>query len=278
MRRRFALLPAALFSLAAAALPAFACDLRPEARPASVAAYVETARPCLGAPPPGYAYELALEARFLDLINEERRRAGVPAVRLRPELAGAARYHSLDMAVNGYFGHEGRDGRTPQDRIAALDRTALADFTAENVATVSRPGGRLGADFALRRIHQNLMESPGHRANILDARASHVALGVVRTREGVWVTQLFMGLAGTLPQEAPLRIASANGFAAPAGLEGWQFIRYEIVAPGGDPWPAGVQLGPGLTARLAAYATQPKDGRGRYAAIRFTGPAITIDH
>ncbi|MFN7055139.1 CAP domain-containing protein [Hyphomonas sp.] len=266
-----------LIALAGLTAPAFACDMRLASRPAGVAAYVEAAGPCLIAPPEGLAFDASLEAQFLGLVNDERRRAGLPPISLRTNLSGAARFHSLDMAANTFFGHDGRDGRSPQDRIAAFDRTALASFTAENVASLSRPGGRLSPDFALRRLHQNLMDSPGHRANILDPRATHAAFGVVRTRDSVWVTQLFMGLAGTLPQEAPLRIAAPNGLGAPSGLEGWQFVRYEIVSPTGDPWPSGVRLGPGLSARLAAYATQPRDGRGSFTAIRFTGPAITIE-
>lgn len=265
-----------LISFAALAGPAFACNLAPSARPAGVAAYVETARPCLVSPTGGVSFDAALEARFLALINDERRLAGLAPVQLRTELMGAARFHSLDMAVNGFFGHQGLDGRSPHDRIAALDRTALADFTAENVATVSRAGGRISSDFAARRLHRNLMDSPGHRANILHPKATHAAIGVVRRPDGVWLTQLFMGLAGTLDEEAPLRIASPRGLRAPDGLAGWRFVRYEIVSPGGEPWPASLRPRPGLDARLAAYATQPGDSPRAFYWMRFHGPAVTV--
>lgn len=144
-------------------LPALACDLQIVGRPLAVASYVEMARPCLANPPAGYAFDEALESRFLELINAERKAAGLPALKLRTDLRDAARLHSLDMAVNGFFGHVGPDGRGPSERIAALDRTALADFSAENVATVSRPGARIGANFAVKRLHRNLMDSPSHR-------------------------------------------------------------------------------------------------------------------
>ncbi len=272
MRRVFA----AFLAFTCLCAPALACSLELGARPAGVAAYVEAARPCLVAPPGGFAFEAGLEAQFLALVNNERRLEGLPPLRLRSELLAAARFHSLDMAANGYFGHQGQDGRSPQDRIAALDRTALADFTAENVATISRAGGRMNADFALRRLHANLMDSPGHRANILHPKATHAAFGVVRTREGVWVTQLYMGLAGTLAREAPLRLVSPDDLERPGGLNGWEFVRYEIVAPSGEPLPVGIRLSPGLDARLAAYATQPGSTPRSYYWMHIPGPAVTL--
>lgn len=267
---------ASLAFLAFLPLQALACDLRIEGRPLAVAPYVERAQPCLAQPPGGFAFEEDLEARFLDLVNEARADADLPPLTMRRELTDAARLHSLDMAVNGFFGHVGPDGRGPGDRIAALDRTALADFTAENVATVSRIGG-IGANFAVRRLHRNLMDSPGHRENILHDKATHVAFGVVRTEEGVWVTQLFMRVSGTLPRAAPLRVSSARALQGrPVGLDGWRFVRYDFVAPSGDPFPGAGEAMPGLDARLAAYATQPGDDPRSYYWMRFPGPAVTI--
>lgn len=274
MRRLITLLGCVL----ALALPAWAevCDLRMAERPAGVAAYVESAAPCLEAPPDGFAFDAPLEAEFLALINAERRTAGLAPLAARADLRAPARFHSLDMAVNGYFAHEGPDGRSAVDRIGGLDRTAFYDFTAENIATVSRSSGRMGASFALKRLHQNLMDSPGHRANILHPKATHVALGVVRTRGGVWVTQLFMHVTGTLPEAAPLRLARTGAMPDPQGLEDWTFVRYEFVLPSGDPIPDGLVPARGSDARLAAYATQPGEDRLSFYWIRFLGPAVTV--
>lgn len=263
-----------LFGLA---LPALACDLRIQGRPDSVASYVEMAEPCLERPPAGYAFDDAMELEFLRLVNEARRDEGLSPVKLRPELVPAARFHSLDMAVNQFFGHVGPDGRRHDERISALDRTALADFSAENVATVSKASGRISASFAVKRLHRNLMDSPGHRENILHPKATHVAFGVVRTQSGVWVTQLFMRVTGTLPEEAPLRLASADAVGqGPAMLSGWRFVRYDIVSPSGAPYPPAAGPKPGGDARLAAYATQPGDDPLSYYWMRIPGPAITL--
>ncbi|MBK8198117.1 MAG: CAP domain-containing protein [Acidobacteria bacterium] len=264
--------------LLALAAPAFAqvCDAGLAGRPADVAGYVGRASACLEAPPEGFEFDAGMEAGFLARVNAERRAAGLPPVALRPELRPAARFHSLDMAVNSFFGHEGPDGRSGDDRIAALDRTALADFSAENVATVSKTPGRIDPDFALRRLHENLMDSPGHRENILHPKATHVAFGVVRTRSGVWVTQLFLRLSGTLPEAAPLRLSGTSRLRAPRGLEGWKFVRFDLVNGDGLEIPAVNLTGVKGDARLAAYATQPGEDALSFYWIRFLGPAVTV--
>lgn len=258
------------------ASPAYACSLSLRERPDRVAAYVETARACLGSPPAGFEFDAELEAEFLRLVNEERAAVGLAPVKLRRELAAPARFHSLDMAVNGFFGHDGPDGRSPDTRISALDRRAFSDFSAENVATLSKTGGTLGARFALKRLHENLMESPGHRDNILHPKATHAAFGVVRTRNGAWVTQLFMRVSGTLAEDAPLSMAPEPRLRAPMGLIGWEFEHYDLVSIRGDAFttagvPAGID-----EARLAAYATQPGETEHAFYWIRFLGPAISL--
>ena len=227
-----------LVLMVSGALPARACDLQTAGRTPAIAGYVEQARACLAIPPEGFAFDADLEAGFLSLVNEERRAAGLAPVALRTDLRAAARFHSLDMAANGFFGHHGPDGRSADDRIAALDRTALADFSAENIATVSKSSGRMNPDFALKRLHENLMNSPPHVANILHPKATHVAFGVVRTRSGVWVTQLFLRLSGTLPEPAPLRMSETSRLRAPHGLEGWTFVRFDLINQDGIEIPA----------------------------------------
>lgn len=120
------------------------------------------------------------------------------------------------------------------------------------------------------------MNSPGHRANILHQKATHVAFGVVRTRSGVWVTQAFLRLSGTLPEPAPLRMSETSRLRPPRGLEGWRFVRFDLLTEEGEPVPA-VNLGAGAgDARLAAYATQPGEDRLSFYWIRFLGPAVTV--
>jgi uncharacterized protein YkwD/uncharacterized membrane protein required for colicin V production len=108
------------------------------------------------------------EARMLELLNQERIRAGLPALVRDPAIDEVARAHSIDMLERGYFAHEAPDGRTPFDRM----RDGNVQFTTagENLA--------LAPTVAL--AHQGLMDSPGHRANILQPAFRRVGIGAAR--------------------------------------------------------------------------------------------------
>mgnify|MGYP003625142773 CR=1 FL=1 len=147
----------------AAGLPAFACDLALTARGTAVADYVEQVQPCFADLPDGYAFDAHMEQEFLRLVNTARKEEGLSALIYRPALRNTARFHSLDMAYNDFFGHVGPDGREPQDRVSAFDRRAIIQYSAENVAMVEVVRGRWNLKReAVRRLHKNLMESPGH--------------------------------------------------------------------------------------------------------------------
>jgi uncharacterized protein YkwD len=110
----------------------------------------------------------ASEARMLELLNQERGRAGLQPLVRDPTIDAVARAHSVDMLQRGYFAHETPDGRTPFDRM----RAGNVQFSAagENLA--------LAPTVAL--AHQGLMDSPGHRANILHPAFRRVGIGAAR--------------------------------------------------------------------------------------------------
>lgn len=254
-----------------------ACNLDPLVRPQPVAAYVEAARPCLVQPPGNFAFDAALEAAFLARTNSARAMHGLAPLTLRTELTPAARFHSLDMAANGYFDHRAPDGRAPADRMAAFDRTALVRRNAENVATISVSHGRINLDEAVNRLHANLMDSPGHRENILHPEATHAGFGVVHTRGAVWVTQLFVTLEATLPEPAPLRLTGATRLRAPEGLKDWTFVRFDARFANGKAMPVIAPDLPEGEATLTAFATQPGERPGARYSIGFSGPAVTVE-
>jgi uncharacterized protein YkwD len=110
----------------------------------------------------------AAEAELLRLINESRRRANLPALEAMAPLAAVARAHSVDMAENRYVAHNSRSGATPGQRLR--DASLLSGLSLENVAR----------GYGAREIHDGLMASPGHRANVLDRRVTHVGIGAAR--------------------------------------------------------------------------------------------------
>jgi uncharacterized protein YkwD len=100
------------------------------------------------------------------LTNQERVTHGCRPLRVDPILTKVALAHSQDMADHSYFSHDGRNGRTPFERIKVAGyRYSLAG---ENIAA----GQRTPAD-----VVQAWMASPGHRANILNCALLQVGVG-----------------------------------------------------------------------------------------------------
>jgi len=106
------------------------------------------------------------ERAILELLNGERRRRGLAAYQLNLELAAVARAHSREMAETGSFAHVSPLSGDLGDRLRAAGIVVAA--AAEN----------LGKGECLTSLHRSLMESPGHRANLLSPRYTQVGVGV----------------------------------------------------------------------------------------------------
>ena len=121
-----------------------------------------------------------LEAQMLELVNQERAAVGLGPLAPDPELLVVARAHSADMFARGYFSHQTPEGKSPFDRIREADvrfRTA-----GENLALAP----------TVEIAHRGLMNSPGHRENILRPQFGRVGIGILAGgRHGIMVTQKF---------------------------------------------------------------------------------------
>jgi uncharacterized protein YkwD len=103
--------------------------------------------------------------------NRSRRAAGLEGLRASGALAKAARLHARNMAVHGFFDHVDPQGRGPAERVAIFDSGNEFAFVGENIA----------AGYASARAAcVGWMNSPGHRANILDPDYTHVGAGFAR--------------------------------------------------------------------------------------------------
>jgi uncharacterized protein YkwD len=121
-----------------------------------------------------------LEAQMLELVNQERAAAGLKPLALDPELLPVARRHSADMFARGYFSHYTPEGRSPFDRIQ------------EAGVTFRTAGENLALAPTLPIAHNGLMNSPGHRANILRPEFGRVGIGIMDSGlRGLMVTQNF---------------------------------------------------------------------------------------
>jgi uncharacterized protein YkwD len=121
----------------------------------------------------------ALEQRVLALTNTQRGKHGCAPLRGNSRLANAARAHSTDMAVHKYFDHNSQDGTSPWTRIK---RAGYTQPGAENIA-MGQP--------TPAAVMQSWMNSPGHRANILNCKLKALGVGVHTGSGGPWWTQDF---------------------------------------------------------------------------------------
>ena len=124
---------------------------------------------------PGQASYAALGRATLCLVNRERRRRGLRALRAERRLALAARRHAGDMVRHSYFAHNSRSGARFTSRIARAGylRGAASWRAGENIAWGA------GHRSTPRRIVRAWMNSPGHRANILNGGFRDLGVGVV---------------------------------------------------------------------------------------------------
>jgi uncharacterized protein YkwD/uncharacterized membrane protein required for colicin V production len=120
------------------------------------------------------------EAGMLDLLNRERTSRGLKPLKLNTRARAVARAYSTDMFARGYFSHISLEGKNPFDRMKAAGITF--DAAGENLALAP----------TLQLAHQGLMNSPGHRANILNRSYRTVGIGIIDGGPyGLMITQDF---------------------------------------------------------------------------------------
>jgi uncharacterized protein YkwD len=108
-----------------------------------------------------------LETQMLQLVNEERTKRGLSPVKADPELTLVARAHSTDMFARGYFSHYSPEKTDPFDR---MKKARVKFLTA---------GENLALGRTLKICHEGLMNSPGHRANILNPSFGRLGIGIM---------------------------------------------------------------------------------------------------
>jgi len=127
---------------------------------------------------------VAAEAYAHRLLDEDRARFGLPALKHDEVLAAVARRHSAEMAQTGEIVHVSTITGTVADR---LERAGFqASFAAENIARSS----------TIADAQEGLMRSPGHRAAILSSEPTRVGIGIVsmnKPETGIvhYITQVF---------------------------------------------------------------------------------------
>ncbi|PTU82284.1 CAP domain-containing protein [Staphylococcus pasteuri] len=116
---------------------------------------------------PSKSLEKSFELQNFDIVNAERKQHQLPTLKYSASVSNTARKHSQDMADNNYFDHTDLKGKSPFDRL----KDDHHDFSSagENFAY-----GQQSSIFA----HEGLMNSLGHRKNILNDSFSTLGVGV----------------------------------------------------------------------------------------------------
>ena len=124
------------------------------------------------------------ERRVLALVNRDRQTAGLPSLLWDERVADVSRGHSQDMRKAKFVAHVSPTTGSAADRVrVAKIKTAVV---LENVARA----------YGIGEAHQGLMNSPGHRANLMSSSATHIGIGIVfgeevSGRREIFITQVF---------------------------------------------------------------------------------------
>jgi uncharacterized protein YkwD len=124
------------------------------------------------------------ETRMLALVNRDRAAHSLPPLAQAGDVAAVARAHSLEMRETGVVAHVSPMTGSAADRVRAAGiRTPVV---LENIARA----------YGVAEAQSGLMNSPGHRANILSPEATHLGVGIVlgeevAGRRELFVTQVF---------------------------------------------------------------------------------------
>lgn len=120
----------------------------------------------------------AYEQYMLELVNSERAKNGAQPLAFNSNLNTAAENHSAWMIATDTFSHTGSGGSSAGDRMKAAGYAFTGSWTwGENIAWVSTRDPA-GYQDEMSMLHTNLMNSSGHRANILNGNYKEVGIGL----------------------------------------------------------------------------------------------------
>ncbi|EKE05763.1 MAG: hypothetical protein ACD_19C00182G0091 [uncultured bacterium] len=107
------------------------------------------------------------ESQMFAKVNEERRKLAITELVWEPNLVPIARNHAKDMWERKYFSHYSPEGKDVGDRLNA--EKIKFGFAGENLALAP----------TVQTAHTGLMNSDGHRKNILEPRFKKIGIGVI---------------------------------------------------------------------------------------------------
>jgi serralysin len=158
----------------------------------------------------------SVERQMLELINQERAAVGVDPLQLELRLNDSSEDYSKMMLQEDFFSHTGPDNSSPRGRMEDAGFVFSGNWSSgENIAWQSERGAA-GLSDDVVDLHNSLMNSSGHRANILNPNFDFIGIGIengdYKGWDAVMVTQNFAttgaqvqidGGSGNTPPPAP---------------------------------------------------------------------------
>lgn len=124
----------------------------------------------------------AEESKMVNLVNQARVSQGIKPLTVNSQLVNLARKKSQDMVAKNYFSHNSPTYGSPFDMMKNAGITYR--IAGENLAGAA----------TTESAHQNLMNSSGHRANILNSSFTEIGIGIASgSIYGNIYTQMFIG-------------------------------------------------------------------------------------
>lgn len=120
----------------------------------------------------------AFELEVVRLINIERDNVGLPPLAIEPNLMMAARFHSTEMADLVFFNHRSPHHGRGRDRAVMFGHENIQEHVWGVMENISRSAN------SPEGVVQSWMNSPGHRATILDADRIYRTIGVGAVQGG----------------------------------------------------------------------------------------------
>ena len=157
--------------------------VQPVPKPTPAPAPAPTPTPAPTTIPSGIPSALtAMEQQIVNLLNQDRIKLGLKPLEVDMRLVKAARLKSQDMITKNYTSHISPTYGSPFDMLKSMGITYKT--AGENIA---------GAG-TVERAYTNLMNSPGHRANMMSPSYTKVGIGIVQGGPyGLMITQMFIG-------------------------------------------------------------------------------------
>lgn len=125
---------------------------------------------------------VAIETEVVKLVNIQRAKAGLKPMKQNWQLSRVARYKSQDMINKNYFSHQSPTYGSPFNMMESFGLRFSS--AGENIAM----GQRTPAE-----VMNSWMNSPGHRANIMNPSYTEIGVGLAKNKNGTcYWTQMFM--------------------------------------------------------------------------------------